>query len=117
MHRIGQRSHAGGTAERYRRAIDDAPSVSGNLDHTPALIAKIEVEPAIVGTDAYIDIALGTIEVCARLDHAKRGLHGIGISGARCLVEELARQPTSKTLAAHWPSLKVIVNGYGCKSH
>jgi hypothetical protein len=50
-------------AEAHRWISNDRPSARPNLDRTPRLVGKIEIDPAVPLGDADMDRALGTIEL------------------------------------------------------
>jgi hypothetical protein len=75
MHRLGQGAQACGAAERYRRAIEDAPAARINLDHAPALVGEIKVEPVVAGPNANIDITLNAIECNPRSTSRSAPIH------------------------------------------
>ena len=52
--------------------VNDPPSIGSDLDSTPALVSKIQIDATFVLGDADVNRALGTVELCACLKQIER---------------------------------------------
>jgi hypothetical protein len=63
-----QRLHPGGATETHRRIVNHPPTGGVDLDCSPGLVAKIEIEPVIQPADADEHWPFRSVKMRSRLD-------------------------------------------------
>ena len=69
-----QRQKTGGPAEAHRRLLNHPPSIGSDFDRTPCGVGEVEIDVAVVLSDADVDGQLGTIELRLRFKQIDRGV-------------------------------------------
>ena len=105
-HRYWNLEHALGAPEADWGTIDNAPTVAGYLDDTPARITQVQIDVVAAVRDAEVDLVLGTIVVRPRLDDTHGHRHRFAIRRAgrplveltlsQCLKPEFLRDQVSR---------------------
>ena len=64
----GSGNNPAGTAEAHGRRRNDTPTVWGDFHRPPALVAKVDVNVAILLREPHMDRPLRTFELSVRFD-------------------------------------------------
>jgi hypothetical protein len=86
------------------------PSIGSNLDRTPTLVSKIQIDATFMLSDAEVNGPLGCVKLCARFKQIEGRADRSSACGGTCGFVIFPPQPGAKTDTANGPGFSVSID-------